>query len=82
MGCAVEKLDDGREIDIHMFDSKIAAIKYLVNERYRYDRHEPWAFTSGLDFYDGPPRSHHKASVREKSGYWQVAIWKSTRYDG
>ncbi len=85
MGCTVEKTDTGVEIDVHVFDTKLAATHYLmVGRRYKYERHETWGFTSGIDFYQGP-NPEERASLREKTSshfgnpckktIWSVAFW-------
>lgn len=83
MGCLVEKLDDGQEVEVHVFDTKLTATHYLtVSRGYTFDRHETWGFTSGIDFYQGP-KPTLRASLREKTEagrtLWSVAFWTDPR---
>lgn len=77
MGCEVQKAYDGREIDVHRFDDKQNADAYLLNARgYRFERHEPWGCTAGIDFYAGPT-PNLRASLREQRGTWTVYFWNT-----
>jgi hypothetical protein len=76
MGCAVEKLPTGTQIDVHRFDNLGNAMNYVTVARaYKFDRHEPWAFTPGYDFYQGP-QPNQKASIYFKENCWTAAIWE------
>src|SRR4051812_24591705 len=87
MGCEVKKLDDGQEVEVHIFDTKEKAVHYLtVSRGYTFDRHETWGMTSGFDFYQGPISSPTaRAALREKRidnrDVWSVAFWRTERTD-
>lgn len=36
---------------IDYFPTREAAHRFLIAEGYVYDRHEPWGFSDGVDFY-------------------------------
>lgn len=76
MGSRLDLTDTGVALEIHVFDDRAAAEQYLKTGRaFRFDRHEPWAFSPGIDFYQGPSPDE-RASLRQKAGgYWQVAFW-------
>jgi hypothetical protein len=77
----IEKLDDGQEVEVHKFDTREAAKQFLTNRLYRFDRHETWGLTSGIDLYYSPnytglgPFHRFRASLREKDSGWSVAFW-------
>lgn len=79
MGARIEMTDTGTETEVHLFDTKAAAERYVTASRgYTYDRHEPWGFTAGLDFYQGP-RPKDRAAIREApGGYWKAVFWPVT----
>lgn len=76
MGCLVEKTDTGVEIELHVFDTKADAAHYVTRpRRYTFERHEPWSFTPGYDFYKGAVEGE-RASVRQgPHGLWRAAFW-------
>lgn len=75
MGHRVEQAHDGAEVEIHRFDSKESAHHYVtVSRAYVFRRHEPWGFTDGIDFYQGP-QAEQRASVRKFDGFWTAAFW-------
>lgn len=77
MGCMIEKGHNGDDLEVHAFDSKEAATRYVTTGRgYTFDRHEPWGFTPGLDFYQGP-EPKQRACVRLHKDYWRVIFWES-----
>jgi hypothetical protein len=80
MGCAVEKTATGVEIDVHVFDTKDDAVHYVTrSRRFAFERHEPWGFTPGYDFFNGAFPGE-RASVRQgpqANGRptWIAAFW-------
>lgn len=80
MGCRVEKTATGVEIDVHVFDTKDDAVHYVTrSRRYTFERHEPWGFTPGYDFFKGAVAGE-RASVRQgphANGVptWCAAFW-------
>lgn len=79
MGCEVKRGYDGRELDVHRFDSHSAAVRYLTTGRgYTFERHETWGDTSGIAFFAGPT-SNFRAALREDikdgSSIWIAYFW-------
>lgn len=75
MGHLVEITDTGIEIEVHVFDHRKDAAAYVLKSRgYTFDRHEPWAFTGGFDFYRGPNQGEHSA-VSQRGGKWRAVFW-------
>lgn len=82
MGCAVEKTDTGVEVEIHRFDTALDAVRYLTRaRRYTFDRHEPWGFTQGLDFFKGS-NPGERACLRYKDKCWHAAFWLQEKAHG
>jgi hypothetical protein len=90
MGCMVEMLDDGQQVDVHLFDTQLAATHYLtVSRRYTYDRRDTLGTLGGatsVDLYNGPNPGEH-ASLREKNPssfsacFWKVCFWTKDTHD-
>lgn len=75
MGCLVEKTDTGVEIEVHVFDTREAAQRFMQLSRlYRFDRHEPWFESYGFDFYNGPVEGE-RGAIRERDRAWRAAFW-------
>lgn len=75
MGHQAEQGYDGTALEVHSFDSELQAQHYVKTSRgYTYDRHEPWAFTSGIDLYKGPDAGQ-MAAIRPKGKFWTASFW-------
>lgn len=80
MGCKVELLDDGRTVDVHVFDTKAIAEHYLtVSRGYTFERTQPWGETHSLDLYQGHGVTMHASIRQRRGGYWAVVFWDTSK---
>ena len=77
MGKRIEMTDTGVEVHVHLFDDKASAEHYMrVGRGYKFDRHEPWAFSEGFDFYSGP-QTFERGCIRKSAGSWKAVFWSA-----
>lgn len=82
MGHAVEITDTGVETEVHRFDDKESAERYVTRaRRFTFDKHETWGMSRGIDFYNGGPGE--RAAIREDSreGWdgWKAVFWETDK---
>lgn len=61
------------------FATNADARAYVELQGYVFDRHEPWAFTAGLDFFVFAADSKKRCGIKESTterGTWAVVYYQ------
>lgn len=54
---------------------RVEAVQHMLDRGFRYERHEPYAFTDGFDFYQGPVENL-RGCVRTFKGEWRAVFYE------
>lgn len=77
MGCKVEYGYDGRELQVHAFDSHSDAVQYLTAARpYTFVRHQTNSDDAGIAFFQGRDPMAKASLTQSRHGYWLAMFWR------